>query len=128
MLFGQFPFYLDEEVTSSSLSWRKAALGEVFLSFVKHSFSHFVFQIIQRGEFSFPPNTNVSQTCRHLIRRMLTVDFRNRIEVDQILAHEWFLQDRNFANFTQTATPRICFQVSFHQCWIQVELIRILCD
>eukprot|EP00826_Nyctotherus_ovalis_P049644 TRINITY_DN6015_c0_g6_i1.p1 TRINITY_DN6015_c0_g6~~TRINITY_DN6015_c0_g6_i1.p1 ORF type:complete len:345 (-),score=81.09 TRINITY_DN6015_c0_g6_i1:67-1101(-) len=44
---------------------------------------------IKKGEFQFPKDCTVSYYCRKLIKSMLTVDYRRRITIKEILQHPW---------------------------------------
>ena len=47
-------------------------------------------QLILKGDFSFPPEINLSEDLKHLISRMLCVDPSVRITIDQIISDQWF--------------------------------------
>jgi len=44
---------------------------------------------VQKGEFQFPQDCTLSYHCRKLIKSMLTVDYRKRIAIKQVLKHPW---------------------------------------
>lgn len=47
-----------------------------------------LFEQIRKGEYVVPEH--VSNMCRDLIQRMLTVDWEKRITMDQAMEHKWF--------------------------------------
>lgn len=53
-----------------------------------------VFSKIQTGAFSFPskPFDNISDECKDLIKKMITVDRKKRLSAAKCLKHPWLVQ------------------------------------
>lgn len=82
MLFGKTPFQQNDDTQES--------MGKLFAR-------------IKKGEFPIPENNSVSDKQDHVSRnaidlvvQMLVVDPVKRIEVDDIIIHDWFKKDDTF--------------------------------
>lgn len=64
--------------------------------------------LIKSGQFSFPnPQWNrVGQKARDLVRRLLTVDPRKRITIEQAEQHEWMQQGQQQQQLKQTMSTK----------------------
>jgi serine/threonine protein kinase len=69
MLMREFPFD-DHEYNSRYGIWREIVNKEI-------NYNHFKLQ-------------NYSPRCVHLLRNLLNKDYKQRLDVDQSLSHEWF--------------------------------------
>lgn len=54
---------------------------------------HLIIRHIVHGSYDFPPDVPLSPECKDLIRRILVRDPAQRITLQQIQQHPWFLQD-----------------------------------
>eukprot|EP00210_Caulerpa_lentillifera_P003188 g3046.t1 len=95
MLFGRYPFDVKRNEVRSDAE-REAAIG----------------LLIQQGEFSFPHDKPTSPECQHILKAMLTVQPEERITIDEILEHRWFLIDYDTFLISTTSVPELCHQSS----------------
>lgn len=68
--------------------------------------------MVLRGVFYFPADKRVSRSCHNIICRMLTVDPEERITIEEILQHPWFLKDPETNFLENHPAPENCPYVS----------------
>lgn len=66
-----------------------------------------MFEQIKKGAFDFPPQhwSGISEDVKDLIRRMLTVDPKQRITAKEILEHSWLTRDSKRKREEEGETP-----------------------
>ena len=68
---------------------------------------------IKMMEYTFPEDTNISEAAKNLISQILVCDPNKRPKLDQILEHDFFIQESSIQKSFQVSKISIRFKTKY---------------